>query len=224
MQELFEQALERPEADRERWLASRIGPVMRERGMLFVGLDVIGGLVTEINVTSPTGIREIEAQCGDDIAGGLIEAWNVSFERHIWERVCVPRMGWPPVPRWQWRCAMAKARAFALPGGLAKAADVLGSGTLKLKAELPGVKREEVKVTVEDGVLMLSGERRFEKEEKDKKFHKVERVYGKFVRRMALPSDVDEGKVSAEFKDGVLNVHLPKSAQAKPHSVDVKIM
>jgi DNA polymerase len=63
--------------------------------------------------------------------GGLIEAWNVSFERHIWERVCVPRMGWPPVPRQQWRCAMAKARAFALPGGLAKAADVLGTQARK---------------------------------------------------------------------------------------------
>ncbi|HEU0225730.1 MAG TPA: glutathione synthase [Steroidobacteraceae bacterium] len=60
--------------DRERWLASRIGPVMRERGMLFVGLDVIGGFVTEINVTSPTGIRELEAQFGGDIAGSVIDA------------------------------------------------------------------------------------------------------------------------------------------------------
>jgi len=59
---------------RERSLAARIGPVMRERGMLFVGLDVIGGFVTEINVTSPTGIREIEAQCGGDIAGNVIDA------------------------------------------------------------------------------------------------------------------------------------------------------
>ena len=60
--------------ERERWLASRIGPVMRERGMLFVGLDVIGGFVTEINVTSPTGIRELEAQFGGDIAGSVIDA------------------------------------------------------------------------------------------------------------------------------------------------------
>ncbi len=59
--------------DRDRWLCSRIGPVMRERGMLFVGLDVIGGFVTEINVTSPTGIRELEAQHGHDIAGQLID-------------------------------------------------------------------------------------------------------------------------------------------------------
>jgi glutathione synthase len=64
----------RPLSDRDRWLCSRIGPVMRERGMLFVGLDVIGGFVTEINVTSPTGIRELEAAHGHDIAGSLIDA------------------------------------------------------------------------------------------------------------------------------------------------------
>lgn len=67
--------------DRERWLASRIGPVMRERGMVFVGLDIIGGLVTEINVTSPTGIRELEAQCGDDVAGRLIDAVLARLDR-----------------------------------------------------------------------------------------------------------------------------------------------
>ncbi|HEY8265996.1 MAG: glutathione synthase [Vicinamibacteria bacterium] len=60
--------------DRDRWLASRIGPVMRERGMLFVGIDVIGGFVTEINVTSPTGIREIEKKHGHDIGGMLVDA------------------------------------------------------------------------------------------------------------------------------------------------------
>jgi len=60
--------------DRDRWLASRIGPVMRERGMLFVGIDVIGGFVTEINVTSPTGIREIEKKHGHDIGGMLIDS------------------------------------------------------------------------------------------------------------------------------------------------------
>jgi len=64
----------RPLSERDRWLCSRIGPVMRERGMLFVGLDVIGGFVTEINVTSPTGIRELEAAHGHDIAGALIDA------------------------------------------------------------------------------------------------------------------------------------------------------
>jgi glutathione synthase len=64
----------RPLNDRDRWLAGRIGPALRERGMLFVGLDVIGDYVTEINVTSPTGIREIDAQCGTDIGGLYIDA------------------------------------------------------------------------------------------------------------------------------------------------------
>ena len=64
----------RPLDDRDRWLASQIGPKLRERGMLFVGLDVIGGFVTEINVTSPTGVREIDRRFGTDIAGLLMDA------------------------------------------------------------------------------------------------------------------------------------------------------
>ena len=64
----------RPLNDRDRWLAAQIGPVLRERGMLFVGLDVIGGFVTEINVTSPTGVRELDRQFGTDIAGSLMDA------------------------------------------------------------------------------------------------------------------------------------------------------
>jgi glutathione synthase len=68
--------------DRDRWLASRIGPAMRERGMLFVGLDVIGGFVTEINVTSPTGIRELEKMHGHDIGGQLVDAVLARLTRH----------------------------------------------------------------------------------------------------------------------------------------------
>jgi glutathione synthase len=64
----------RPLNERDRWLASRIGPTLRERGMLFVGLDVIGGFVTEINVTSPTGVRELEREFRVDIAGSLMDA------------------------------------------------------------------------------------------------------------------------------------------------------
>lgn len=92
-----------------------------------------------------------------------------------------------------------------------------------IKADLPDVKKEDVKVTVEDGVLAVEGERRMEKEEKDKKFHRIERSYGRFVRRMSVPTDVDQQKVEADFKDGVLNVHLPKSVVAKPKTVDVKV-
>jgi HSP20 family protein len=92
-----------------------------------------------------------------------------------------------------------------------------------IKAELPEVKKENVKVEMLDGVLTIEGERTQEKEEKGKKFHKIERSYGKFVRQFALPTEVEAAKVQAEFKDGMLNVHLPKSAGAKPQTVEVKV-
>ena len=92
-----------------------------------------------------------------------------------------------------------------------------------IKAELPEVKKDDIKVDVLDGVLTIQGERTQEKEEKGKRFHKVERAYGKFVRQFALPNEVDAAKVLAEFKDGVLNVHLPKTAAAKPTTVEVKV-
>ena len=92
-----------------------------------------------------------------------------------------------------------------------------------IKAELPEVKKEDVKVTVENGVLTISGERKFEKEEENKKYHRIERAYGSFMRSFTLPQDAAGDKINAEFKDGVLKVHLPKSAEAKPKSIDVKV-
>jgi HSP20 family protein len=91
-----------------------------------------------------------------------------------------------------------------------------------ITAELPEVKKEEVKVTVENGVLTITGERRFEKEEK-KKYHRVERYYGSFARIFALPDDGDAAKVNAEFKDGVLKVHIAKSEAARPKQIEVKV-
>ena len=92
-----------------------------------------------------------------------------------------------------------------------------------VKTDLPEVKKEDVKVTVENGVLTITGERKFEKEEKEKKYHRVERSYGNFLRSFTLPDAADGGKVSAEFKDGVLRVHLPKSEKAKPKAIEVKL-
>lgn len=91
-----------------------------------------------------------------------------------------------------------------------------------IKAELPGLKREEVKVTVEDGVLSISGERKTEKEEKNKKFHRVERSYGSFLRSFTLPEGADATKVNAEFTEGVLNVRLAKTPKAQPKTIEVK--
>ena len=92
-----------------------------------------------------------------------------------------------------------------------------------VKAELPEVKKEDVKVTVEEGVLTISGERKFEKEEKGKKYHRIERSYGSFLRSFSLPDAADGAKINAEFKDGVLRVHLPKTEKAKPKAVEVKV-
>ncbi len=92
-----------------------------------------------------------------------------------------------------------------------------------IKAELPEIKKEEVKLTVQDNVLSISGERKYEKEEKDKKYHRVERAYGSFLRSFTLPEDADGAKVSAEYKDGILTVHLPKSEKVKPKSIEVKV-
>src|SRR2546430_15737931 len=92
-----------------------------------------------------------------------------------------------------------------------------------IKAELPDLKKEEVKVAVENGVLTISGERKFEKEEKKRKYHRVERAYGTFMRSFTLPDDANASNVKAEFKDGILTVHLPKSEHAKPKHIDVKV-
>src|SRR5437667_9727068 len=92
-----------------------------------------------------------------------------------------------------------------------------------IKAELPEMKKEDVKVTVENGVLTMSGERKFEKEEKKKKYHRVERGYGSFVRTFALPEDADAGKIKAEFKHGILEVHLPKNEKARPKQIEVNV-
>ena len=92
-----------------------------------------------------------------------------------------------------------------------------------IKAELPEVNKADVKVTVQDDVLTITGERTLEKEEKGRKYHRVERAYGRFARSFTVPEDADGNGVVAEYKDGVLKVHLPKSEKAKPKTIEVKI-
>ena len=96
-------------------------------------------------------------------------------------------------------------------------------GEYQIKAEIPDVKKEDVKVTLEDGVLTIQGERKQEKEVKGKRYHRVERSYGRFVRSFTLPDVIDEEKVKAEFKDGILNLALPKSEKAKPKAIEVTV-
>ena len=92
-----------------------------------------------------------------------------------------------------------------------------------IKAELPEVTKDDVKVTVQEDVLTITGERTLEKEEKGKKYHRVERAYGRFGRSFTLPEDADGNGVVAEFRDGVLRVHLPKSEKAKSKTIEVQI-
>ena len=92
-----------------------------------------------------------------------------------------------------------------------------------IKGEIPGVKKEDVKITIENGMITMRGERKQEKEEKSKKFHRIERSYGSFVRSFRMLDDVDESAVKAEFKDGMINVSLPKSAKAKTKSIEVSV-
>jgi HSP20 family protein len=91
------------------------------------------------------------------------------------------------------------------------------------KADLPEMKKDDVKVTVENGILSISGERKTEKEEKKRKFHRLERFFGSFERTFTVPEDADTTKIMAEFRDGVLHVRLPKMATAKPKPIEVKV-
>jgi len=92
-----------------------------------------------------------------------------------------------------------------------------------IKAELPEVERKDVTVVIQDGVLTIEGERKHDKEEKGKTFHRVERSYGKFLRCFGMPKDADEKGVRADFANGMLSVHLAKSAAAKPRSIEVRV-
>ena len=94
---------------------------------------------------------------------------------------------------------------------------------LILSAELPGVSREELELKVEGNVLTLRGERQRDKTIQDEQYHRVERTYGTFSRSFTLPSTVDSARIEARFKDGILEVTLPKAEDAKPKRIDVQV-
>ena len=96
-------------------------------------------------------------------------------------------------------------------------------GEYQIKAEIPDVKKDDVKITLEDGVLTIQGQRKQEKEERGTKYHRIERSYGSFARTFSLPDVIEVEKVKAEFKDGVLHLHLPKSEKAKSKTIEVKV-
>jgi len=92
-----------------------------------------------------------------------------------------------------------------------------------VEAELPGMSKDDVKVTVHDGVLTIKGERRQEEETEDKKMHRIERFYGSFMRRFTLPENVDENSVKANFKDGLLTLTINKAEPKEPKAIEVNV-
>ncbi len=96
-------------------------------------------------------------------------------------------------------------------------------GNIEIRAEIPGMNKEDLKVVVEGDVLSISGERKKESETKDKKYHRIERYYGKFNRIINLPYAVESDKVKAQYKDGILTITLPKPESAKSKEIEVEV-
>lgn len=94
-------------------------------------------------------------------------------------------------------------------------------GDIVVQAELPGMERKDIALQLENNVLMLRGERRFEKETKEENYHRIERSYGAFNRSFSIPASVDGEKIRADFKDGILKILLPKKEQAKPKQIKI---
>ncbi len=92
----------------------------------------------------------------------------------------------------------------------------------EITAELPGLKKDDVKIEVKDRVLTLTGEKKVENEGKDRNVYLYERAYGRFCRTFTLPDNVDDDKIEAEFKDGIMKINIPKTEEAKPKEIKVK--
>jgi HSP20 family protein len=93
----------------------------------------------------------------------------------------------------------------------------------KIEADLPGMKKDDVKISIKEGKLSISGERNQEQETKDAKCHRVERTYGKLYRSFNLPKEIKEDKIKAEFKDGQLTITIPKADEIKPKEIDITV-
>jgi len=94
-------------------------------------------------------------------------------------------------------------------------------GAFFVEAELPGLTKKDLEITLENNLLKLSGERRFEKDAKEENYHRIERSYGSFLRTFSLPSQVDPEGVKASFKDGILTIEVPKAEEAKPRKIAI---
>ena len=126
------------------------------------------------------------------------------------------------------------SRGLAFPS--ARSADLIANGgwaprvdvsendvAFVIKAEIPGINKDDVKVSLDNGVLTIEGERQQEREHKGWRFHRMERSYGHFIRSFSLPGNIDESHLKASFHDGLLEVDIPKQEQARTHAVQVPV-
>jgi HSP20 family protein len=95
--------------------------------------------------------------------------------------------------------------------------------TITLKIEVPGIDENDINISIENNTLTVRGERRFEKDEKEENFHRIERVYGSFARSFTVPNTVDPEEISAHYEKGVLKIRLAKKAEAKPKLIKVNV-
>ena len=144
-----------------------------------------------------------------------LPAWEREIERMLED---FPRLRWP---------RHRGLEALHFPRDLRLQAPSLDmyeeKGNVVVKAELPGMSKDEIEVTLNDSTLTLKGEKKKEEEVKEKDYYRRERSYGSFVRSVELPSEVKSDQIKANFKDGVLEVRMPKTEEAKKKSVSVKI-
>ncbi len=116
------------------------------------------------------------------------------------------------------------ARSSHLLSGWTPALDLyVDKDQFVLKAELPGMKKENIEVSLHDGTLSISGERKDQNEHKDAEVYRAERFFGSFQRTVTLPAPVAADKITAQYKDGILTVTLPKTEEAKPKQIDVSV-
>jgi HSP20 family protein len=95
--------------------------------------------------------------------------------------------------------------------------------TLRLNVEVPGMAKEDIKINVENGILSISGERKFDKDVKEENCHRIERSYGGFYRSFSLPTKVDTEKIEAHYENGILKISMTKKEEAKPRQIEVKV-
>lgn len=97
------------------------------------------------------------------------------------------------------------------------------SENVVVNVEVPGIKKEDIKVTIRGNQLVVTGERKFEKEKKDETYHRIERSYGKFQRIITIPVEVDQSKIKATYENGILSITLPKTEKEKPKEIEISL-